>query len=431
MWEANVSATAVIGLQWGDEAKGKIVDLLTDQHDIVVRYLGGNNAGHTVKFGGKTYKLSMLPAGVLRPGVISVIASGVVINPAALLDEIAGVESQGVTIGGDLLISDRAHVIFPYHMAEEAIYEKLRGENAIGTTMRGIGFCYREKAGRSHAVRMGDLIRPDVLREKLPEIVDFKNRLLSALDPEHQPFVTAELLEKYLAIGERLRGNITDTTAFLHRQIKAGSRLLFEGAQGSLLDIDHGTFPFVTSSNSSGAGIHSGSGVPERHISRMIGVVKAYTSRVGGGPCPTELLDATGQHIRDEGHEYGTVTGRPRRCGWLDAIATRYGARVSGVDCLAVMLLDVLGKLPELRICEAYDIRGERVEDFPSQLVDLAVAKPIYRSLPGWQKDISGVRKLADLPTQARKYLDAISELVEVPVEIVSVGADREQTILE
>lgn len=429
--EANVSATAVIGLQWGDEAKGKIVDLLTDQHEIVVRYLGGNNAGHTVKFDGKTYKLSMLPAGVLRPGVISVIASGVVINPAALLDEIAGVEAQGVSIGSDLLISDRAHVIFPYHMAEEAIYEQLRGANAIGTTMRGIGFCYREKAGRSHAIRMGDLIRPDVLREKLPEIVEFKNRLLTALIPDQPPFNAQELLDSYLAMGDRLRDNITDTTAYLHAQIKAGRRLLFEGAQGSLLDIDHGTFPFVTSSNSSGAGIHSGSGVPERHISRMIGIVKAYTSRVGGGPCPTELLDEIGQHIRDEGHEYGTVTGRPRRCGWLDGVATRYGARVSGVDCLAVMLLDVLSKLPELKICEAYDIRGERVEDFPSQLVDLADAKPIYRTLPGWQQDISHVRKLADLPTQARQYLDVVSQLVEVPVEIVSVGADRQQTILE
>ncbi|MCA8987671.1 MAG: adenylosuccinate synthase, partial [Planctomycetaceae bacterium] len=343
-----MSATAVIGLQWGDEAKGKIVDLLTDQHEIVVRYLGGNNAGHTVKFDGKTFKLSLLPAGVLRPGVTSVIANGVVINPEALIKEISGVTSQGVSIGKDLLISDRAHVIFPYHMAEEAIYEKLRGADAIGTTMRGIGFCYREKAGRSHAIRMGDLLRPTVLAKKLEEIVAFKNQLLSALDPEHKPFSAAELTEQYVEHGKHFQENITDTTAFLHRQIKAGRRLLFEGAQGSLLDIDHGTFPFVTSSNASGAGIHSGSGVPERYISRMIGIVKAYTTRVGGGPCPTELHNEIGQHIRDEGNEYGTVTGRPRRCGWLDAVATRYGANVSGVDCLAVMLLDVLSKLPEL-----------------------------------------------------------------------------------
>jgi len=426
-----VSATAVVGLQWGDEAKGKIVDLLTDQHEIVVRYLGGNNAGHTVKFDGKTFKLSLLPAGVLRPGVTSVIATGVVINPAALLNEMAGVESQGVTIGEDLLISDRAHVIFPYHMAEEAIYEKQSGSSAIGTTMRGIGFCYREKAGRSHAIRMGELIRPDVLRSKLPEIIEFKNRLLSALDPEHTPFKADEVIEQYLELGEKLKPHITDTTAYLHRQLKEGRRLLFEGAQGSLLDLDHGTFPFVTSSNSSGAGIHSGSGVPERHISRMIGIVKAYTTRVGGGPCPTELLDDVGQHIRDEGNEYGTVTGRPRRCGWLDAVATRYGANVSGVDCLAVMLLDVLSKLPELKICEAYEINGQRVEDFPSQIDDLAAAKPIYRTLKGWQSDICGVRKMADLPAEAREYVDVVSELVGVPVQIVSVGPDRAQTILE
>ncbi|WP_339742177.1 adenylosuccinate synthase [uncultured Rubinisphaera sp.] len=426
-----MSATAVVGLQWGDEAKGKIVDLLTDQHEIVVRYLGGNNAGHTVKFDGKTFKLSLLPAGVLRPGVTSVIANGVVINPAALLKEIAGVESQGVEIGEDLLISDRAHVIFPYHMAEEIIYEKLRGDDAIGTTMRGIGYAYREKAGRTHAIRVGDLIRPDVLKQKLPEIVAFKNQLLSAFDPEHVAFIAEELIDEYVELGKKLEKHITDTTAYLHLQIKAGRRLLFEGAQGSLLDIDHGTFPFVTSSNSSGAGIHSGSGVPERHISRMIGIVKAYTTRVGGGPCPTELKDETGQHIRDEGNEYGTVTGRPRRCGWLDAVATKYGAEVSGVDCLAVMLLDVLSKLPELKICEAYEINGKRTETFPSQIDDLAAAKPIYRTLKGWQSDICGVRSMSDLPPEAMEYVKVVSDLVGVPVEIVSVGPDREQTILE
>ncbi len=426
-----MSATAVVGLQWGDEAKGKIVDLLTDQHEIVVRYLGGNNAGHTVKFDGKTFKLSLLPAGVLRPGVTSVIANGVVINPEALLKEIAGVESQDVEIGEDLLISDRAHVIFPYHMAEEIIYEKLRGEDAIGTTMRGIGYCYREKAGRTHAIRVGDLIRPDVLKQKLPEIVAFKNQLLSALDPEHVAFQAEELIDQYVDLGKKLEKHITDTTAYLHHQIKAGRRLLFEGAQGSLLDIDHGTFPFVTSSNSSGAGIHSGSGVPERHISRMIGIVKAYTTRVGGGPCPTELKDETGQHIRDEGNEYGTVTGRPRRCGWLDAVATKYGAEVSGVDCLAVMLLDVLSKLPELKICEAYEINGKRTETFPSQIDDLAAAKPIYRTLKGWQSDICGVRSMSDLPPEAMEYVKVVSDMVGVPVEIVSVGPDREQTILE
>lgn len=423
--------TAVIGLQWGDEAKGKIVDLLTDRHQIVVRYQGGNNAGHTVKFEGKTFKLSLLPAGVLRPGVTSVIANGVVINPRAILDEIEGVRAQEVEIGRDLLISDRAHVIFPYHMAEEAVLEKRRKENAIGTTMRGIGTCYREKAGRANAIRMGDLIRPAYFRERLEETVALKNETLAALDEEFQPFSVEEIFAQYQEYANELAPHICNTTNFLHDALSNGQSMLFEGAQGSLLDLDHGTFPYVTSSNSSGAGIHNGSGVPARAIEKMIGVVKAYTTRVGGGPCPTELHDEIGQHIRDEGNEYGTVTGRPRRCGWLDAVATRYGARVSGVNCLAVMLLDVLSKLDEVRICEAYEINGERTSEFPSHEIDLAAAKPVYRTLPGWKTDITGVRKLADLPSEARAYVDTVGELVGAPVEIVSVGPDRAQTIIE
>ncbi|MGE0377271.1 MAG: adenylosuccinate synthase [Planctomycetaceae bacterium] len=420
--------TAVVGLQWGDEAKGKIVDLLTDQHDVVVRYLGGNNAGHTVKFGGQTYKLSSLPAGILRPGVTNVVAAGVVINPRAFLDEMGSLTRQGVIIG-ELLISDRAHVIFPYHMAEEAVLEKRRGDDPLGTTMRGIGTCYRDKVGRTHAIRMGDLYRPEFFRKRLEDVLAQKNTLLSAFDPAFEPFRPEGIFDEYSEYAERLRPHVRDTTAFLHRALKDGKSILFEGAQGSLLDIDHGTFPYVTSSNSSGCGIHVGSGVPERAIDRMIGVVKAYTTRVGTGPCPTELKDATGQHIRDEGHEYGTVTGRPRRCGWFDAVATGYGARVSGVDSLAVMLLDVLSKLDELRICEAYEIDGERTTDFPSHAADLAKARPVYRTLPGWQQNITGVRKLGSLPKAARTYLDAIAELLEYPVKIVSVGPDREQTM--
>lgn len=424
-----MAVTAVIGLQWGDEAKGKIVDLLTDQHEVVVRYLGGNNAGHTVMFGGQTYKLSLLPAGVLRPGVTSVIANGCVINPKALLGEIESVVTRGVKIHR-LLISDRAHVIFPYHVAEEAVMEQVRGDQAIGTTMRGIGTCYRDKAGRSHAIRMGDLIRPELLKTRLEEVVPQKNTVLRALGAAQHEFDPAAIFEEYRGYADQLREHVVDTTAVLHRAVAEKRSIMFEGAQGSLLDIDHGTFPFVTSSNSSGCGIHPGSGVPERVIDRMIGVVKAYTTRVGGGPCPTELLDATGQHIRDEGREYGTVTGRPRRCGWFDAVATAYGSRISGVDCLAVMLLDVLGKLDELKICEAYEIDGERTTIFPSQLVDLAKAKPVYRTLPGWKRDITGVRKLSDLPSEARSYLDAIAELVDRKVEIVSVGPDRAETIM-
>tara|TARA_B100000029_G_scaffold180168_3_gene177807 strand:- start:6495 stop:7805 length:1311 start_codon:yes stop_codon:yes gene_type:complete len=425
-----VSATSVIGLQWGDEAKGKIVDLLTEEHDIVVRYQGGNNAGHTVQFGGQTYKLSLLPAGILRPGVTSVVTGGVVINPRAFLEELDGITSRNGDVDQDLLISNRAHVVFPWHMAEEAVLEKGRGGDAIGTTMRGIGTCYRDKAGRTHAVRMGDLVKPESLRERVTTVVQHKNRVLAALDPESVPLDAEAIFQEYSEYAARLAPFVTDTTSHLHKALAAGKRVLFEGAQGSLLDLDHGTFPFVTSSNSSGAGIHSGSGVPEREIGRMIGVVKAYTTRVGGGPFPTELDDEIGQHIRDEGNEYGTVTGRPRRCGWFDAVATGYGARLSGVDCLAVMLLDVLSKLEQIDVCEAYEIDGERTTDFPAQIEELGRAQPVLRTLPGWQVDITGVRRLEDLPPEARAYIDVVSELVGAPVDIVSVGPDREQTIL-
>jgi adenylosuccinate synthase len=425
-----VSATSVIGLQWGDEAKGKIVDLLTDEHDIVVRYQGGNNAGHTVKFDGQTYKLSLLPAGILHPNVVSVIACGVVINPRAVLAELDEIARRNGRDTGKLMVSDRAHVIFPWHMAEEAALEQSRKEEAIGTTMRGIGTCYRDKAGRTHAIRIGDLYYPELFRRRLMQIVQQKNAILGCLDPNFAPLDADAIFAEYSQYAERLRPYVADTTSFLHKSLSAGKRLLFEGAQGSLLDIDHGTFPYVTSSNSSACGIHSGSGVPEREISRMIGVVKAYTTRVGGGPFPTELKDEIGQHIRDVGHEYGTVTGRPRRCGWFDAVAAGYGARLSGVDCLAVMLLDVLGALEELKVCEAYEIDGERTTDFPSHVEELAKVKPVYRTLPGWKRDITGVRKLADLPPAARAYVETIAALLAAPVEIVSVGPDREQTIL-
>lgn len=424
-----MSVTAVVGLQWGDEAKGKIVDILADQHEVIVRYLGGNNAGHTVMFGGQTYKLSLLPAGILRSSATSVIANGVVINPKALLGELAAIRAQGVTTSR-LLISDKAHVIFPYHMAEEAILESQRGEKAIGTTMRGIGTCYKDKIGRTHAIRMGDLLRPALFRERLEEVLPFKQSLLKAFDPDVQIPSVSEIYDEYMGYMEQLGESVIDTTSYLHRELKAGRSMLFEGAQGSLLDIDHGTFPYVTSSNSSGCGIQAGSGVPSRKIDRMIGVVKAYTTRVGGGPCPTELDNEIGQHIREEGREYGTVTGRPRRCGWFDAVATGHGARVSGIDCIAVMLLDVLSKLDEVQICEAYEIDGERTTDFPSQLDDLAKAKPVYRTLPGWKTDITHVRKLEDFPKGARAYIDTVAELLEAQVGFISIGPDREQTVI-
>ena len=350
--------TCVIGLQWGDEAKGKLVDILTGEHDFVVRYQGGANAGHTVVSGGETWKLSLIPSGILRDGVQCVVTGGVVLDPASAIREIDMLESRGVTVNGKLLLSDRTHVVFPWHVAEDLLLDaSLSGGGAIGTTGRGIGPCYRDKVGRSLAIRLGDLYQGD-LRQWIEHIVGFKNRLLSSWQPAGGD--APELLDpaaihtQYLAYAERLRPFVADTTAVLLDAVEAGRRVLFEGAQGALLDIDHGTFPFVTSSNSSGVGVASGSGVPGRWIDRVIGVVKAYSTRVGGGPLPTEQDNAVGLHLRERGREYGTVTMRPRRCGWFDAVAARYTARLSGVDELAVMLLDVLGGLDELKVCSAY-----------------------------------------------------------------------------
>ena len=425
--------TCVIGLQWGDEAKGKLVDILTGEHDVVVRYAGGANAGHTVVSGGQTWKLSLIPSGILRDGVQCVVTGGVVLDPASAIREIEMLESRGVTVAGKLQLSDRAHVVFPWHIAEDKLLDaSLSGGGAIGTTGRGIGPCYRDKVGRALAIRLGDLYRAD-LRARIEHVAAFKNRLLNSWAPGAaavEPLDAAAIHRQTVAYAERLRPFVADTTAFLLDEVEAGRRLLFEGAQGALLDIDHGTFPYVTSSNSSGVGVASGSGVPGRWVDRVIGVVKAYSTRVGGGPLPTEQDNATGIHLRERGREYGTVTGRPRRCGWFDAVAARYTARLSGVDELAVMLLDVLGGLDELKICSAYEIDGRRVTQFPSQISDLERAVPVYDTLPGWGGELADVRREADLPAAALGYLEAIAELLGRPVSIVSVGPDREQTIL-
>jgi adenylosuccinate synthase len=427
-----VPGTCVIGLQWGDEAKGKIVDLLTEQHEIVVRYQGGANAGHTVVTGGQTYKLSLIPSGIFRPQVQCVVAGGVVINPASLLAEIDGLVSRGVQVSGNLIISDRAHVIFPWHFEEDRLLnDRCTGGEAIGTTMRGIGPCYRDKVGRSFAVRLGDLYRDD-FRQRIGHITEAKRQNLAGYgDSSGSPAMDAgAIADEYLRHAERLRPFVRDTTAFLLDACEANRKILFEGAQGALLDIDHGTFPFVTASNSSGVGVSAGSGVPGRYLTKMIGVVKAYSTRVGGGPFPTEQDNATGQHIRQRGNEYGTVTRRPRRCGWFDAVAARYTARLSGVDALAVMLLDVLSDLAEINVCVAYELDGRRTANFPSHVDDIRRVVPVYETLPGWQEEISHVRRLSELPGKARAYLDRLASLVGCPVEIVSVGADRQQTIL-
>ena len=427
--------TCVIGLQWGDEAKGKLVDILTEQNEIVVRYAGGANAGHTVVSGGQTWKLSLIPSGILRDGVTCVITGGGVLDPASVIKEIDGLESRGVKVDGKLRISDRAHIVFPWHITEDKLLDgSVSGGEAIGTTGRGIGPCYRDKVGRSLAVRLGDLYRGD-FRAKLAHIVDHKKRLFAGWQQAAggadagADLDAAAIHAEYMQYAKRLEPFVCDTTAYLLDSVEAGKNLLFEGAQGALLDIDHGTFPYVTSSNSSGLGVASGSGVPGRWVERVIGVVKAYSTRVGGGPMPTEQDNETGQRLRDRGNEYGTVTRRPRRCGWFDAVAARYTARLSGVDELAVMLLDVLSGFDEIKICSAYTVNGKRLEHFPSHVDDLKQAVPVYETSPGWQEDLSGLRRYDDLPATARRYLDRIGELLGRPVSVVSVGPDREQTI--
>jgi len=426
-----VPGTCVVGLQWGDEAKGKVVDLLTGRHEVVVRYQGGANAGHTVVAGGQTYKLSLIPSGILSPNVQCVVTGGVVVNPQSILSEIDHLTARGVHVGTNLMISDRAHIIFPWHLEEERVEAAFQtnGE-AIGTTMRGIGPCYRDKAGRSYAIRLGDLYRP-AFRDRVESVARHKNQKLRAISAvgSFQDFDAALIAADYARYAERLKPFVADTTEYLLTALEAGRPVLFEGAQGALLDLDHGTFPYVTSSNSSGVGISGGAGVPGRYLNQVIGVAKAYSTRVGGGPFPTEQDNEIGEGIRQRGREFGTVTGRPRRCGWFDAVAVRYTARLSGIDSLAVMLLDVLSELREIKICTAYEIDGQRVTRFPSHIDELRRAVPVYETLPGWRQEITGVRRAADLPEAAKHYLARLSEIIGRPVQIISVGPDREQTI--
>ncbi|MFV1963844.1 MAG: adenylosuccinate synthase [Pirellulaceae bacterium] len=425
--------TSVIGLQWGDEAKGKLVDLLTPGHEIVVRYLGGANAGHTVVVGSEKYKLHHIPSGILNPGVTNVVTAGVVINPPVILQEIDSLLERGVQIGDNLILSDRAHIVCPWHLAEDQAMDgsRVSGES-IGTTLRGIGPCYRDKVGRMFAIRLGDMYRDD-FRDRIDTIVDVKRRHLAGLNGHSDGGYGLDagvIYDEYRGYADRLEPYVGDSTGYLLDAVDEGRSLLFEGAQGTMLDVDHGTYPFVTSSNSSGAGTSAGSGVPPRCIDRWIGVAKAYTTRVGGGPFPTEEDNDVGRRIRDLGSEYGTTTGRPRRCGWFDAVAVRYAARLSGVDVLAIMKLDVLSTLPEVKVCVAYEIDGERVRYFPSHVNDLRRVTPVYETLPGWETDISGLRKMRDLPDGAQRYLNRITELVGRPVDVVSVGPARDETIM-
>ncbi len=422
---------SIIGLQWGDEAKGKLVDLLTEGQDFVVRYQGGANAGHTVVVGDQVYKLHHIPSGIIHAGVTNIVAPGVVIHPQTILREIDSLLERNIQLAGRLLLSDRAHVVMPWHLLEDQLWHSASpGEDNIGTTLRGIGPCYRDKVGRSHAVRLGDMLRED-FPEQLQRIAAVKQAVLQAMPGGNAVQLdTATIIRESLAYAERLRPYVTDTTSLLLDAVEAGSKVLFEGAQGSLLDIDHGTFPFVTSSNSSGVGISAGSGVAAKWVGNVIGVAKAYSTRVGGGPFPTELDNELGNRIRIKGKEFGTTTGRPRRCGWFDAFAVRYTRRLSGADSIALMMLDVLSELDELQICVGYEYQGKLLQGFPSQADVLRQVRPVYETLPGWQTEITGVTEWADLPENARRYCRRIEQLSGGRIEFVSVGPDRRQTII-
>ena len=420
----------VIGLQWGDEAKGKLVDLLTDGKDIVVRYQGGANAGHTVVIGDDVYKLHHVPSGIINDGVLNLIAPGVVINPPTILKEINSLAERGIDVATRMKISQRAHVVMPWHILEDVMWNELvSGEDNIGTTLRGIGPCYADKIGRSFAIRMGDLVQPD-FADRVRKIAEVKQKVLSAASGNQNVQLNVDsIIAEYTEYADQLAIMISDTNRILLDAIDADKKILFEGAQGSLLDIDHGTFPFVTSSNSSGVGVSAGSGVPGNWIKKIIGVTKSYATRVGGGPFPTEQDNDHGQHIRDMGNEYGTTTGRPRRCGWFDGVAARYTARLSGVTSVALTMLDVLSELEEIEVCVAYELNGERIEHFPAHVNDLRKLVPIYESLPGWQSDVTGCRSLGDLPVPAVRYARKIESLIGRQIEFISVGPDRVQTI--
>lgn len=435
------ACSAVVGLQWGDEGKGKVVDLIAPGFDAVVRYNGGANAGHSVVVRGERYALHLVPSGILSPGKLSIIACGVVVDPEVLLKELDGLAARGVDVSG-LVLSDRAHVVMPYHKAEDEAREEMRSysgaraaagggtdHRAIGTTKRGIGPCYADKAYRSTAVRVGDLLRPDALRAKLDLTCFIKNALLKGLGSPHA-FTAEQMVEWATPLGRRLSPNIKDTTYLLHDMLASGKRLLFEGANAALLDVDHGTHPFVTSSHTTVLGIPSGTGIPGSRIGQVIGVVKAYSTRVGNGPLPTEQSNDIGNRIRERGREYGTTTGRPRRVGWLDLVAVRYSAMLNGTTHLAVMLLDVLSGFDQINVCVGYEIDGQRVDRFIPDSTVLDRAKPVYRTVAGWQEDLSTVRNRADLPAGARAYLDLIEQVTGVPIGLVSVGPDRAQTLV-
>ncbi|MDR3561834.1 MAG: adenylosuccinate synthase [Negativicutes bacterium] len=422
-----MASVIVVGTQWGDEGKGKIVDYLAEKADVVVRYQGGNNAGHTVVVDGVEFKLHLLPSGILYKGKTCVVGNGVVIDPAVMLKELKGMKDKGIDTDG-LRVSNRAHVIMPYHRRLDEVEEDSRGEHKIGTTKRGIGPCYMDKNARS-GIRMVDLMDEEEFSGKLERNLEAKNHLLQAVYGA-EGFDFESLKKEYLGYAEELRPYVTDTVVVLNDALEQGKKVLFEGAQATLLDLDHGTYPYVTSSHPIAGGVCIGAGVGPTKINKVIGVVKAYTTRVGEGPFPTELNDEIGQLIRERGHEYGTTTGRPRRCGWLDAAIVRYAAIVSGLDYLAITRLDILDGLKTLKMCVGYKYKGEMLKEFPASLKVLGQVEPVYEELPGWEESITGVRSYDKLPANARRYVERLSEVAKVGLGIVSVGPQRDQTMI-
>ena len=421
-------ATAIMGTQWGDEGKGKVVDLLAARADMVVRWHGGNNAGHTLVVNGEKTVLNLIPSGVLHPGKICVLGAGMVIDPEILVREITGLRARGYLADDRWLrVSDQAHLIMPYHRAIDHARERLREAGAIGTTGRGIGPAYEDKMART-GIRVGELFEEDEFAEALQHNLREKNGYLESLLGE-PPLAVDEILEQFRGYRDQLAPFVADTGAEVRAAVARGARVLLEGAQGVLLDVDHGTYPFVTSSSCVPGGACAGAGLPGRMIGRIIGIAKAYTTRVGGGPFPTELRDALGERLRADGDEYGATTGRPRRCGWFDAVVVRHSVALSGLDALALTKLDVLTGIDPLRICVAYEIDGKRVDRPPATQRAWASAKPIFEDVPGWQEGLGHARTLDELPAAARRYIDRLSAAVEAPVALVSVGAAREETI--
>ncbi|WP_420228367.1 adenylosuccinate synthase [Staphylococcus aureus] len=422
-----MSSIVVVGTQWGDEGKGKITDFLAEQSDVIARFSGGNNAGHTIQFGGETYKLHLVPSGIFYKDKLAVIGNGVVVDPVALLKELDGLNERGIPTS-NLRISNRAQVILPYHLAQDEYEERLRGDNKIGTTKKGIGPAYVDKVQRI-GIRMADLLEKETFERLLKSNIEYKQAYFKGMFNETCPSFD-DIFEEYYAAGQRLKEFVTDTSKILDDAFVADEKVLFEGAQGVMLDIDHGTYPFVTSSNPIAGNVTVGTGVGPTFVSKVIGVCKAYTSRVGDGPFPTELFDEDGHHIREVGREYGTTTGRPRRVGWFDSVVLRHSRRVSGITDLSINSIDVLTGLDTVKICTAYELDGKEITEYPANLDQLKRCKPIFEELPGWTEDVTSVRTLEELPENARKYLERISELCSVQISIFSVGPDREQTNL-